>query len=46
MIKLVDFVLWIFYHSKKKQLIKKKKKKTLLHSAMKNQMELSSDGVW
>ena len=45
MIKLVDFVWWIFYHSKKKQLIKKKRRKHL-YSAMKKQMELASDGVW
>ena len=44
MIKLVDFMLRIFYHSKKKN-DKKNPENTVLHSGMKKQMELASDGV-
>lgn len=44
MIKLVDFMLCIFYHSKKKNWLKKIN--TVLYSGMKKQMELASDGVW
>ena len=45
MIKLVDFMLRIFYHSKKKKKDKKTPENTVLHSGMKKQMELASDGV-